>query len=169
LDTQTLVERRVHEFYWAYDLNCATTTLRILSEVFGFDLHPQILDAAAGMHGAGRYGAQCGLVEGALMVLGILCRAHGLPDVELEEVCQDLARQFEARFGSLLCRELRPQGFRPENPPHLCEQLTCDAIVFDIAFVSRLYQLGILSDQDLRGSQIPNLGGLLSTEEATHG
>ena len=140
MNTQSLIERRVHEFYWIDGLNCATTTLLILAEVFDVALHPQTLDAAAGMHGAGRYGAQCGLVEGILMYLGIICRAHGLPEVELEEVCQDLALQFEARFGSLLCRELRPQGFGPENPPHLCEQLTCDAIAFDVAFVSRLLE-----------------------------
>jgi len=32
---------------------------------------PQLLDAAVGMHGAGKYGAQCGLVEGSLMFIGL--------------------------------------------------------------------------------------------------
>ena len=136
--TEQLVKARVHDYYWTHDWNCATTTLRILAEVFGLDLCEHVLDAALGMHGGGGYRAQCGLVEGGLMFLGLIGKQRGLSDEQVVRACYDYAQQFEARFGSLLCRELRPEGFRPDNPPHLCEPLTCDAIQFDIAFVSRL-------------------------------
>jgi len=131
----SLVKTRVHEYYWTHDWNCASTTLRILAERFGVDIHEQVLDAALGMHGAGGLGAQCGLVEGALMSIGILGKANGLSDDAVVQACHDYATEFESRFGSLLCRELRPQGFHPDNPPHLCEGLSCDAVLFDIAFV----------------------------------
>jgi hypothetical protein len=137
-DVGAFVQCRVHDDYWNEDLNCATTTLRILSGRFGTQVHGQVLDAALGMHGAGGYRAQCGLVEGALMFLGLCGRAHGLPDEEVVAACHAYARAFEERFGSLLCRELRPQGFRPDDPPHLCEGLTCQTILFDIAYVSDL-------------------------------
>lgn len=34
------------------------------------------------------------------------------------------------------CKVLRPQGFKPDNPPHLCEGITREAVVFSIDFVS---------------------------------
>ena len=136
MDTETLVKKRVHEYYWKEDLNCATTTLLSLAEHFGVSLSPQVVDAALGMHGAGGFRAQCGLVEGALMFSGILGRSREIPDTETEAFCRRLAGNFESRFGSLLCRTLRPEGFREDNPPHLCEPLTERAILANIDLVS---------------------------------
>jgi len=137
-EDHAFIQKRVHKFYWQDDANCATTTLKILSEKCRLPLSRQVLDAALGMHGAGEYGAQCGLVEGVLMFLGIFGRARGLEDDAIVAACKDFAQQFEKRFGSLVCAVLRPQGFRPENPPHLCENLTCEALEFDIQFVYNL-------------------------------
>ena len=134
--TTAFVQEHVHESYWERDINCASTTLEALSHWFSVPLHEQVFDAALGMHGAGGYRAQCGLVEGALMFLGLVGRARGLDDDSVIAACCRFAQQFEGRFGSLSCRVLRPQGFAPDNPPHLCEGLTGDAILFDIAFVS---------------------------------
>jgi C_GCAxxG_C_C family probable redox protein len=138
MDTHALVQARVHEYYWEHDWNCAVTTLRILAEVFNVTMSDQVLDAALGMHGAGGYRAQCGLVEGALMFVGMIGKAQRLTDDVIVEACFGFAKRFEERFGSLFCRELRPEGFKPENPPHLCEDLTCEAILFDITFVGNL-------------------------------
>jgi len=135
-EPEAFIRKRVHDYYWRDDINCATATLKILSEKFRIPLNGQVLDAAVGMHGAGEYGAQCGLLEGGLMFLGIFGRARDLKDAHIAEICKDFAHQFEKRFGSLLCAILRPRGFRPENPPHLCENLTCEALAFDIQFVS---------------------------------
>lgn len=90
------------------------------------------------MHGAGKYGAQCGLVEGALMFMGIWGRHNRMEDHCIIDGCRDFAGKFEARFGSLLCRELRPEGFGRENPPHLCEGITCDAIEFAVLYIENL-------------------------------
>ena len=136
---EKFVEDRVHKYYWKDDINCATTTLRILSEAFDIELNEQVMDSAIGMHGAGEFGAQCGLVEGALMFLGIAGRAKGIPDEDIVKSCQDYARQFEVDFGSLQCRVLRPQGFKPDNPPHLCEGITREGVVFGIKFISSAF------------------------------
>jgi len=138
VDIRDIVHHRVHEYYHVQDWNCAVTTLRILAEVFDVDLSPQVLDAALGMYGAGGYRAQCGLVEGALMAIGIIGKTRDLADDTIVSACYEFAEQFEGRFGSLTCRELRPEGFSTDNPPHLCEPLTCEAVLFDIAFVSEL-------------------------------
>lgn len=135
-----LIQTRVHEYYWEADLNCAATMLKILGEIFGVTLDPQVIAAATGMHGAGKYGAQCGLVEGSLMFAGIYGEQLGLGAERIAALCNDFASRFEARFGSLRCRELRPQGFRPEDPPHLCEGKTRIAVNFTADFIGTAMQ-----------------------------
>jgi hypothetical protein len=130
----------VHDAYWRQDLNCAVTTLHALGRAFDIPIERQVFDAALGMHGAGGYRAQCGLVEGGLMFIGLLGRARGLEDAKTVEMCWDYADAFEDRFGSLLCRELRPEGFEPDNPPHLCEDLTQRAILSAIDFLEEELQ-----------------------------
>ena len=134
---QTLsIEDCVKKYYWEYDLNCATTNLKILSEIFSITLSDQIISAAIGMHGAGKYGAQCGLVEGTLMFLGIIGKKYSFQEETIVDHCREYAKQFENTFQSLSCKSLRPEGFNKENPPHLCEKLTCKAIEFNREFIS---------------------------------
>jgi hypothetical protein len=137
LDTKEFVQKRVKKFYWHDDINCATTNLKILSEKFGIELSDQIINSALGMHGAGVYGAQCGLVECTLMFIGILGRTLNISDDDIVNSCNEFAGQFENRFKSLLCNILRPEGFNPNNQPHLCEKITCEAIFFNIDFITR--------------------------------
>jgi hypothetical protein len=131
------IDHRVKEYYWKYDFNCATTNLKILSEIFSITLSDQIISAAIGMHGAGKYGAQCGLVEGTLMFLGIIGKKYCIKEETIVDQCREYAKQFENKFQSLTCRKLRPEGFNKENSPHLCEKLTCSAIEFNKDFVSQ--------------------------------
>ena len=134
---EEFVKHRVQHYYWQEDLNCARTSLNIFSEHFGIVLEAQVLNAAIGLHGAGCFGAQCGLVEGALMFLGMYGKKRGLTDTEIAGNCYRFAENFQKHFGSLLCRELRPEGFKPDNPPHLCTALSEDAIVFTLDHISR--------------------------------
>ena len=131
---------RIHELYHVHDINCARTTLHCLSEDMGVELAPQVLHAAVGMHGAGRFRAQCGLVEGALMFIGILGVQQGKTDKEIAALCFRYAEEFTARFGSLLCRELRPGGFQPTDPPHACEGLTLDTTLFAAEFMRKHFK-----------------------------
>ncbi len=142
MKTEDFVQNRVARYYWRDDINCATTTLKILAEHFDLPLSEQVVDAAVGMHGAGEYGAQCGLVEGTLMFLGILGRSRAIPDDAIISACRAYAECFEKRFQSLSCAVLRPQGFDPANPPHLCENFTCQAVGFNVDFAQGFLQGG---------------------------
>ena len=132
------LKARVHELYWEKDCNCAKTMLLCLCEHFCVSLQEQTLHAATGMHGAGRFRAQCGLVEGALMFIGIAGAACGLSDKETAARCYRFAEAFTARFGSLACRDLRPGGFQPSDPPHACEALTGEAVVYAVEHLTDL-------------------------------
>jgi C_GCAxxG_C_C family probable redox protein len=144
MTTIEFVKRRVSRYYWNEDINCAITTLKILSEAFNIELNKQTFDAAIGMHGAGKFGAQCGLVEGTLMFLGIFGRAINMKEDVIVDTCREFAQEFEIKFKSLECRFLRPEGFHPDNPPHICGQITCEAINFSINFIAKLYDKSVI-------------------------
>lgn len=129
------IANRVHELYWNDDINCARTALICLSGLFETKNEAQTLRAAVGLHGAGGYGAQCGLVEGPLMFIGIYLHALGKSEEEIVSACYNFASAFERTFGSLRCCDLRPTGFSENDPPHMCENLTCSAIEFACQYI----------------------------------
>lgn len=138
MDAHEQITAWVHHCYWDKDINCARTTLFCLSELCRLPLHTQISQAAVGLNGAGRTGGQCGLLEGALLFLGIRGAASGKTDKEIVSLCGQYASAFRQRFGGTDCRELRPGGFRKGDPPHRCEGITVDATCFAWDFVRAL-------------------------------
>ena len=134
-DVEKYITEAVHDLYYRLDMNCARTTLTCMSRIFGVDITDQTMDAALGMHGAGGAGAQCGLVEGALMFIGLLMKKNGCTDAEVVDICKAFGEAFTERFGSLRCCELRPGGFRADDPPHRCEGLTVRSINFLYEFL----------------------------------
>ena len=138
MNVKNLIDKRVHDYYWNDNIDCAVTTLKILGEIFSIGLETQVLNSAIGLFGAGGYQAQCGLVEGTLMFIGILAKTKKYPDNKIKEKCYSFAEQFEKEFGSLICKVLRPEGFKPENPPHLCEELSKKAILFSVNFIEEM-------------------------------
>ena len=129
------IRKRVHELYWNDDINCARTAIICLSELFETMAEPQTIWAAVGLHGAGGYRAQCGLVEGTLMFIGIYLHEMGQTEDEIVPACNHFASAFDKTFGSLRCLELRPLGFSESDPPHMCEKLTCDGIEFAYQYI----------------------------------
>jgi len=132
-----LINNRVHDYYWKQNINCAITTIKILAELYHIKINPQVMEAAIGMNGAGRFGSQCGLVEGALMFIGIYGSYKGHEKEEIVRFCNEFSKEFQQIFGSLLCRELRPQGFSSDNPPHICEAITQRAVDYSSDFISK--------------------------------
>jgi len=138
---KNFVESRVTTYFQINDYNCVRTDLLILAEYFDIKLDEQILAAAVGMHGAGGYRAQCGLVEGTLMFLGIIGAAKNTSENHIIAACYDFGKEFEAEFGSLQCRTLRPGGFNENDPPHLCKDLTRNSTTFSVNFVKKRVEL----------------------------
>ncbi len=132
---QTEIKELVHDLYWGVDKNCATVMITALSRHFEVAVSPQVFEAIVGMHGAGGFGAQCGLVEGALLFIGMFGAKQSIPEQETVNICYRFGESFTQEFGSLICSVLRPQGFKPDNPPHLCEEMTNHAVLFAIQFI----------------------------------
>ena len=60
---------------------------------------------------------------------------RGLSDEEIGDLCREFAEGFTAALGSLVCRELRPEGFGPDIPTHACEPRSVDAAMFAVGFM----------------------------------
>ena len=132
------ITNRVHELYWNDNVNCARTAIICLSELFEIEIEPQTLWSAVGLHGAGGYRAQCGLAEGSLMFIGIYLHGLGKTEDEIVSACYGFASAFDKAFGSLSCSVLRPTGFSENDPPHMCETLTCNAIEFAYQYITEI-------------------------------
>lgn len=129
------IRDKVHELYYKYDINCARTTLICLSELFDTKIDDQTWNAAVGLHGGGGFRGQCGLVEGGLMFIGIYFAHLNIEEHDIVSLCYEYSKAFMEKFDSLRCFDLRPGGFREDDPPHLCEKMTCEAIEFTYQFV----------------------------------
>ena len=141
-DYKKHIENSVSKLYWDKDSNCAITTLTILSDIYDTKIEEQVFYGATGLNGAGKYQAQCGIVEGVLIFLGIFGAKRGYTANKIENICFEFASSFEKEFSSLKCRELRPEGFDNNNPPHLCEDLTNKGLIFTKGYIDNLISNG---------------------------
>ena len=136
MDKKRFIDKEVRKSYWQDGSNCAITALKTLGKIFHVRLNPQTVNSAIGLNGAGRYGAQCGLVEGTLMFIGIIGKRNGLDAERIARLCHDFAKKFERKFGSLSCAKLRPRARAQKIPTHPCEELTVRAISFSKKFIA---------------------------------
>lgn len=137
----------VQEGFFTREEDSAVTVLRGLGEVFDTALSPQLLQAAAAVSGAGCSGAQCGIVEGALLFIGLYYGAKGKTAAEIAAVSRAFAAAYAEKWGSLRCAELRPGGVHEDDPPTLCAGLTLEGIIFTREFI--LNERGIGNEQSL--------------------
>jgi hypothetical protein len=141
-DYKKHIDNLVRELYWDKDFNCAITTLTVLSDIYDIRIEGQVFHGATGLNGAGKFQAQCGIIEGVLIFLGILGTKRGYNANQIENTCYEFASLFEKEFSSLKCRELRPEGFNENNPPHLCEDLTKKGLIFTKGYIDNLINNG---------------------------
>jgi len=137
MDTDKLILEKITLYHHQQKNNCAQTTLKILSEVFNVDINPQVISSACGLNGGGRYGAQCGLLEGALMFLGIKTCIDNKDKKYINKTCYNYTDKFKSNFESLLCSDLRPGGFQKGDSPDVCEKLFIKAIKLTTNFIKK--------------------------------
>ena len=90
--------------------NCAQAVFATCAEQHGLDRETALKVASAFGGGMARLGETCGAVSGALMVIGLKRGYVDPDDQDAKAETYDLARafidQFEARHGTVVCREL---------------------------------------------------------------
>lgn len=105
----------------ASGLNCSQCVVGAFDDIIDTDMAP-LLHAAHGFgSGIGATGHICGAVSGAAMVLGLV-KADETRQVLYGRVA-DTIKEFEARQGALMCRDLK--GVEGRKP---CLQLILDEV-----------------------------------------
>jgi C_GCAxxG_C_C family probable redox protein len=122
--------------------NCSQAVLSASAPDLGLGREMALRVAGAFGAGIARMGQTCGAVSGALMVLGFKYSQVEAGDRPAKEkmyaIARDFVARFEARNGSILCRELlgydigMPEGMQlireKDLFTSLCPRLVADAI-----------------------------------------
>lgn len=111
-----MVKEYVKSFYLENDFNCAETMLKAIDAAYGLGLRPKDVKLVGAWGGGAGCGITCGLLAGSLAALGKLCinvRAHAAPG--FSALCSEYVKAFEAEFGGINCREIKPVPFVPEH------------------------------------------------------
>ncbi len=114
-DWPARVRARAHHNVSKYE-SCTQSIVAAFMEEFGIS-DPMVLRAAGGMHGGMVSSLTCGIVSGAMMVLGLLIGRENLEEgldgiFPIVVPGQDLIARLEKRLGSISCKELSGVDFR---------------------------------------------------------
>ena len=122
------------KYYFEQNYNCAETILRAANEYYNLKLHDRDM-ILVGAYGAGiQSGNTCGAVLSAAAVLSmkyVEAKAHESEDIR--PVVVKLMRKFNEKYGSTLCKDIKPQSFKPEYRCRETINTACDILEETIA------------------------------------
>lgn len=117
------------KYYFEGNYNCAETIIRAANEYYELGLHDRDM-IMVGAYGAGiQCGNTCGAVLSAAAVLSmkyVEAKAHESEDIR--PVVMKLMRKFQAKYGSTLCKDIKPQSFKPEYRCRMTIEASCDIL-----------------------------------------
>ena len=122
------------KYYFDQNYNCAETILRAANEYYDLGLHDKDM-ILVGAYGAGiQSGNTCGAVLSVVAVLSLKyveAKAHESEDIR--PVVQKMMRKFNEKYGSILCKDIKPQSFKPEYRCQMTIETSCDILEETIA------------------------------------
>ncbi len=117
------------KYYFEQNYNCAETMLRAGNEYYGLNLNDRDM-IMVGVFGAGiQCGNTCGAILGAASILSmkyVEAKAHESADIK--PVATLLVRKFNMKYGSTLCKDIKPQSFKPEYRCKKTIEEACDIL-----------------------------------------
>lgn len=97
------------------DYNCAESIIRAANEYYNLGLHERDMMMQAGFGGGIQTASTCGALLSAVSVLSLRyveTRAHESKDIQPTVFM--LTKKFQEKYGSTMCRDIKPQSFRKE-------------------------------------------------------
>ncbi len=121
--TQQEIEQRVEKAraLFKQGFNCSQSVFAACADIYGIDDEALALKLAASFGGGiGRMRMTCGAACGMFLLAGLENGSATVGDAEGKKqnytLVQDLAAQFEAENGSLICAELLGIAPKPQEP-----------------------------------------------------
>lgn len=117
------------DYYLNQNYNCAETIIRAGNDYYNLGLHDKDM-IMMGVFGAGiQSGNTCGAFIAAAGILSLKyveAKAHESDDIR--PVTQKLLRKFNEKYSSILCRDIKPQSFKPEFRCRKTIETACDIL-----------------------------------------
>ena len=117
------------KYYFEGNYNCAECILRAGNEYYNLGLHDRDMIMVAA-YGAGiQSGNTCGAVLAGAAILSmkyVEAKAHESADIR--PVVVNLMRKFNQKYGSVLCKDIKPQSFKPEYRCQKTIEAACDIL-----------------------------------------
>ena len=124
-----MLKDEIGKYYFEQNYNCAETILRAGNDYYNLGLHDHDMKLV-GAYGAGiQCGNTCGAVLSAAAILSmkyIETKAHESADIR--KVGTNLIRKFNLKYGSTLCKDIKPQSFKPEYRCQKTVETACDIL-----------------------------------------
>lgn len=117
------------KYYYDENYNCAETMIRAANEYYGLDLHDRDMIAFGGFGAGIQSGNTCGAILSAVSVLSMKYvekKAHESADIR--PVTNLLIRKFNEKYGSVLCKDIKPQSFKPDVRCKNTIETACDIL-----------------------------------------
>lgn len=129
-----MLKELLPKYYFDQNYNCAEAILRAANEYYNLGLHERDM-IMVGAYGAGiQSGTTCGAVLAVAAVLSLKyveVKAHESKDIRA--VVQKMMRKFNEKYGSILCKDIKPQSFKPEYRCRMTIEAACDILEETIA------------------------------------
>jgi C_GCAxxG_C_C family probable redox protein len=98
--------------YWTedYDLNCAECIMYAANEEYNLNLSQQTLKVMAGFGGGMATGDVCGVVTGAIGVIGIMfTEVSGHKSPIVRQMTREFIKRFNEKLGYIRCVDLKKE------------------------------------------------------------
>ena len=129
-----MLKELLPKYYFDQNYNCAEAILRAANEYYNLGLHERDM-IMVGAYGAGiQSGTTCGAVLAVAAVLSLKyveAKAHESKDIRA--VVQKMMRKFNEKYGSILCKDIKPQSSKPEYRCRMTIEAACDILEETIA------------------------------------
>ena len=122
------------KYYYDQNYNCAETMIRAANEYYDLKLHDRDMILLGGYGGGIQTGNTCGAILAAVSVLSMKYvgqKVHESKDIK--PVTTALIREFNKKYGSVLCKDIKPQSFDPKLRCKYTIETACDILEAVIA------------------------------------
>lgn len=117
------------KYYHDQNYNCAETIIRAANDYYDLKLHDRDMIMLAAYGGGIQTGNTCGAILAAVSVLSMKYveqKAHDSKNIK--PITTDLIRRFNEKYGSILCKEIKPQSFDPQLRCQKTVETACDIL-----------------------------------------
>ena len=117
------------KYYFEGNYNCAETIIRAGNDYYDLGLHDRDMIAFGGFGAGIQTGNTCGAVLAGVSVLSmryIEAKAHESADIK--PVARMLIQRFNQKYGSVLCKDIKAQSFKPEIRCKNTIDVACDIL-----------------------------------------